>query len=119
MTDRPAKGIAENDQVHDRHHKGHDDDKRVTQEFLEIPFEDRDCPRIMTIAPACRFLLSWFPPSSSFFPVRWMKTSSSDGDRIEMEVMGVENFSNDCHNFRQQFSPVFCRDNEFLIFYFN
>jgi hypothetical protein len=42
MTDGPAKGIAKYDQVHDRHHQGHDDNKRITEEFLEIPGEDGD-----------------------------------------------------------------------------
>ena len=42
MTDCPAKCIAKDDQVHNWHHEGHDDNKRVTEEFFEIPFENCD-----------------------------------------------------------------------------
>jgi hypothetical protein len=115
MTNSPSKGIAKNHQVHNRHHKGHDHNERITEKFFEIPFEDcNSAPDHNGLLPR-EGVTSGCPPLSSFLPVRWIKTSSREGDRIDIEVIGMKIFPC-CKQFPQYFTAVFAEMMSFCVF---
>ncbi len=82
VLDLPAEGVAEDDELHQRHEQRHDDERRAPPEAPQLAFDDgpgalhiatgwRTMLRRSLIGCSCRASRSWWP-------VKWTKTSSSD-----------------------------------------